>query len=194
MARYATTKCRICRADAAVSINARILARETTAQISRETNWTYDEVRGHKANCLPRSLADAQVSAEIEAYSPEQLLAQVQDVQSRAIKLANKVENACKEQTMSCPECLSELHCQACAMKVTALAVDAKSQAAALRELRATIELLAKISFAAQNVNRPDDSANATLDAQLLAALGDMRALNAPPLVDDGIALAEIVN
>lgn len=193
MARYSVTRCGICKSGAAVDINARILSRQSTAQIARETDWTYDQVRGHKAECLPASLADAQQVAEIEAYSPEQLLGQIADVQARALKLANRVESAHKVQAMSCPECMSELYCAQCNEKVEAMAIDAKSQASALRELRATVELLAKISFAAQDKQREPDALNSTLDAQIASALGELRAIPAGVLVDDGIAEAEIV-
>lgn len=142
--RYSSPRCSVCLSPHADAVDTALLRGESAESLSKLTGLGVSSLKRHRAKCLPERVREAMVVTEVEALTPEQLLAQVAEVQTKALRLVHDSE----------------------------LAGDIRERAGALRELRSTVELLAKLSYAA--MERPPTAeltAAPDLDAELLAAV-----------------------
>lgn len=137
-------RCTVCRSGRLAEVDAALLAGEPAASVARRFDLGERAVQRHVTRCLAPRIAEASRHAEVEALSPEQLLAQVTAVQAHALELVRAAETS----------------------------GDLKERAAAIRELRSTVELLAKLSFAAADRPRAiEEGARPDIDAAILDAL-----------------------
>lgn len=150
-----------------------LVAGRSASSLAKQYGIGKDSVQRHRRNCLPDRLAAVQAAQEVEVLSAEALLAEVQRVKARAEELCD----------------------------LAALGDDIKAQASTLRELRQTVELLAKLSFAAADrPGRNADESRPDIDALILehvraeaAPVREMAQLTAP--VDDAeVVEAELVD
>lgn len=173
--RYSKPRCSICLSEHRDAVNVGLINGQAASTLAAAHGFSESALRRHARNCLPKSLAEARERTEVEALTPEQLLAQVTEVQRRAVRLADEAEGA-ETLGIDCGHCGTKIkvaRCPDCGEEHGAWLPDVKSRAAALRELRQTVELLAKLSYAA--MDRPaavDASSRPDLDAAIVAALG----------------------
>lgn len=186
--RYTESRCSVCRSRHAGVVDVALIAGRTASSLARQYGLGKDSVQRHRKNCLPDRLAAVQAAHEVEALTAEQLLAEVQSVKLRAEALCERAEDE------------SDLVCPGCGRKVPGGA-DVRQQAAALRELRSTVELLVKLSFAA--ADRPGrmlDEGRPDIDALILQQVRNEAGEDSSPGPlaleagsDDDVVEAEVV-
>lgn len=141
---YRSEKCSICHDERTGQIDMALIGSgESVPKLAKRWKVGERSLYRHKATCLPRRIRDAAALTEVEALAPEQLIARVIAVEQRAKDLVDASE----------------------------MSGDLRERAAALRELRSTVELLAKMSYSAAENPRQVESGRPDLDAELEAAV-----------------------
>lgn len=143
-------------------IDAELLSGMSARAVAHAHGLNPRTVQRHAAGCLLNRLRQAHQEAEVAPLTPEELLGKVSEIEARALALLDRSES------------VSDLTCPGCGDSVPG-GVSVRDNASALRELRATVELLAKLSFAASErpvIERPDAQLDARIGRALDARLG----------------------
>ncbi len=124
-------------------IDAALLTGESARSVAARYDVPTRTMQRHAARCLPKRLREALEAAEVAPLTPEQLIGRVAQIERKALQLVAAAENE---------------------------RAAIRDRASALRELRSTVELLSKLSFAA--IERPVvERADEDLDARIRAAI-----------------------